>query len=328
MIRPRTFGLAFGFSVLEHRRCNARLRKSSRRQLPALRRCDSTAARTCCSSATLRRPATRRRRSACVTGRASSASASCRFAECHDQRRPAAAAARGGRARGARSMVIGVANVGGRILDSWVPSLLEALEAGLDIISGMHARLADTPALVAAASAIGRRLIDVRTPPRDIPIASGRKRSGKRLLDRRHRLRARQEVHRAGDRAGVRAARRGRGFSRHRSDRDHDRRQPACRWMRSSPTSRRARPRCSRRPPRRDHWDVIEGQGSLFHPAYAGVSLGLLHGSQPDVIVVCHEPGRTHILGHAHSSCRASKRRSSSTCSWADARIPRSAAPA
>src|SRR5271169_3484410 len=83
------------------------------------------------------------------------------------------------RARGARALVIGVANSGGVISDSWMPSLIEALEAGLDIISGMHTKLNDTPQLKGVAERRGRRLIDVRTPPRNIPIASGRKRSGK-----------------------------------------------------------------------------------------------------------------------------------------------------
>jgi len=44
-----------------------------------------------------------------------------------------------------------------------------------------------------------------------------------------------------------------------------------------------------------DHWDVIEGQGSLFHPGYAAVTLGLMHGSQPDAFVVCHAAGREKI---------------------------------
>ena len=201
------------------------------------------------------------------------------------------------RAAGARSMVIGVANSGGRILDSWMPSLLQALEAGLDLVSGMHTKLLNTPALVAAAERHHRRLIDVRTPPPDIPIASGRKRSGKRLLAvgtdcalgkkytalaiaRAFKQRGIDADFRATGQTGIMIAGGGMPMDAVVSDFEAG----AAEML--SPD---AAP---------DHWDVIEGQGSIFHPAYAAVSLGLLHGSQPDVIVVCHEPGRTHVLGH------------------------------
>jgi len=199
-------------------------------------------------------------------------------------------------ARGARSMIIGVANIGGRIVDSWMPSLLAALEAGLDLIAGMHTRLVDTPALVAAADRHQRRLIDVRTPPRGIPAGTGRKRSGKRLLAvgtdcalgkkytalaiaRAFKQRGLSADFRATGQTGIMIAGSGMPMDAVVSDFEAGA---------AEVLSPDAAP---------DHWDVIEGQGSLFHPAYAAVSLGLLHGSQPDVIVVCHEPGRTHVLG-------------------------------
>src|SRR3546814_8046328 len=90
------------------------------------------------------------------------------------------------RAAGAQSLVIGVANQGGVIGDAWVAVLVEAMEARLDIVSGLHTRLPSIPALVEAARRTGRRLIDVRTPPPSIPIATGRKRSGKRLRSEEH----------------------------------------------------------------------------------------------------------------------------------------------
>lgn len=201
------------------------------------------------------------------------------------------------RARGARGLVIGVANSGGIIYDSWIPALVEALEAGLDIVSGMHTKLADTAPLAAAAARHGRRLIDIRTPPPNIPIASGRKRSGKRLLTvgtdcalgkkytalaltRALARRGASVDFRATGQTGILIA--GHGMPMDAVVADFE--AGAAELL--SPD---ALP---------NHWDVIEGQGSLFHPAYAAVSLGLLHGSQPDVFVVCHEAGRTRVLGH------------------------------
>src|SRR3546814_1100526 len=85
------------------------------------------------------------------------------------------------RARGARALVIGVANQGGVIPASWRVSLIEALEAGLDLIAGMHMRLSDIPELAEAARRLGRQLLAVRVPPRKIPVGTGRTRSGTRL---------------------------------------------------------------------------------------------------------------------------------------------------
>lgn len=199
-------------------------------------------------------------------------------------------------AAGARALVIGVANQGGFIGPNWVSALVEALDAGLDIISGMHSRLEALPELVAAAQRGGRRLINVRTPPVGIPIGTGRKRSGKRLLTvgtdcalgkkytalALHRAFAARGIDadfRATGQTGIMIA--GRGIPMDAVVADFE--AGAAEML--SPDAPAA------------HWDVVEGQGSLFNPAYAAVSLGLLHGSQPDVFVVCHDPTRTLMLG-------------------------------
>jgi uncharacterized NAD-dependent epimerase/dehydratase family protein len=201
------------------------------------------------------------------------------------------------RARGARALVIGVANTGGVIAESWIPSLVEALESGLDIISGMHARLGNVPQLKAAAERHGRRLIDVRTPPKNIPIASGAKRTGMRLLTvgtdcavgkkytalalaRAFSKRGLEADFRATGQTGILIA--GGGMPMDAVVADFE--AGAAEMLSPSAAAK--------------HWDVIEGQGSLFHPAYAGVSLGLLHGSQPDVIVICDDIDRKEVLGH------------------------------
>lgn len=194
-------------------------------------------------------------------------------------------------AQGARSLIFGVAPVGGAFKDSWIRALQDAARAGLDIVAGMHSRLASVPGLAEAAAAGGAALVDVRVPPAGIPIGTGRKRSGKRVLTvgtdcavgkkytalalaRELRRRGVAATFRATGQTGIMIAGEGMPID-----------TVVCDF-----TAGAAEVLSPDNAP--DHWDVIEGQGSLFHPAYAGVSLGLLHGSQPDAIVVCHEAQR------------------------------------
>jgi uncharacterized NAD-dependent epimerase/dehydratase family protein len=197
---------------------------------------------------------------------------------------------------GARSLVIGVATVGGVIPDDWWQVIVAAARAGLDIVSGLHGRLADNEALAAAAKSSGAQLIDIRVPPKHIPVGSGKKRSGKRVLmvgtdcavGKKYTALALHEalcnigVHatfRATGQTGIMIA--GEGVPIDAVVVDFV--SGAAELL--SPANDA------------NHWDVIEGQGSLFHPGYAGVSLGLLHGSQPDAIIVCHDATRTTVSG-------------------------------
>ncbi len=197
-------------------------------------------------------------------------------------------------ARGAGSIVIGVAPTGGQLPQHWQDDLEAALEAGLDVVSGLHTRLASFPRLRAAAQRQGLQLIDVRHPTRDFPVASGRKRSGKRLLTvgtdcalgKKYTALALARAlanlgvpatFRATGQTGILIA--GSGIAIDALVADF----VAGAAEVLSPDNDAA------------HWDVIEGQGSLYHPAYAAVTLGLLHGSQPDAIVLCHDPTRTTI---------------------------------
>jgi uncharacterized NAD-dependent epimerase/dehydratase family protein len=199
-------------------------------------------------------------------------------------------------ARGARSLVIGVASPGGAIAPNWIAALIEAMETGLDLVSGMHTRLEDEPRLADTARRLQRRLINVRVPPSGLTVGTGRKRSGKRLLTvgtdcalgkkytalvlaREFSKRGVAAEFRATGQTGIMIAGRGIPMDAVVSD-----------FLAG------AAELLSPDAPA-DHWDVVEGQGSLFHPAYAAVSLGLLHGTQPDVIIACHQVGRERMLG-------------------------------
>jgi uncharacterized NAD-dependent epimerase/dehydratase family protein len=200
------------------------------------------------------------------------------------------------RAAGAKTLVIGVANRGGYISAAWREVLMAALAEGFDLASGLHNLLRDESDLVAAAKAYARNLHDVRVPSESYPIANGKKRTGKRLLavgtdcsagkmytglaiDAAMRARGAKCTFRPTGQTGILITGDGvpldavvadfmAGAIEHLTP-DND----------------------------PDHWDIIEGQGSLFHVSYSGVTMALIHGGQPDALIVCHEPTRTHMRG-------------------------------
>lgn len=201
------------------------------------------------------------------------------------------------RQAGARSLVIGVAPAGGTLDPAWIPALSGALRSGLDIVSGLHVRLGDIRELAETAERYDRRLVDVRVPPRDIPVGNGKKRTGKRLLTvgtdccagkKYTALALHRAMHEAGMSCTFRATGQtgimiaGEGIPMDAIVSDF---LPGAAEM-LTPDNQP------------DHWDVIEGQGSLFHPAYAAVTLGLVHGSQADAMILCHEAGRMEIDDH------------------------------
>ena len=195
---------------------------------------------------------------------------------------------------GAKSLIWGVAGVGGIIPQHWIATLFDAVAAGLDIVAGTHSSLSEIPGLADAAREAGVRLVDIRKPPADLPVGSGTKRSGKRLLmvgtdcvvgKKFSALAIAKEMQERGMNADFRATGQtgimiaGGGMPIDAVVSDFVSR--AAELL--SPDNEA------------DHWDVIEGQGSLYHPGYAAVTLGLMHGSQPDGFVVCHEAGRKMI---------------------------------
>src|SRR5271170_3042684 len=196
--------------------------------------------------------------------------------------------------RGAGSIVVGIAPTGGKLPPHWVAELTAAADAGLDVVSGLHTRLSTFPDLVQAAARRSVRLIDVRHSDRSYGAANGRKRTGKRVLTvgtdcalgkKYTALALAKDLQRRGAAATFRATGQtgimisGEGIAIDAVIADFIAGAAELLSPDNAP----------------GHWDVIEGQGSLYHPAYAGVTLGLLHGSQPDLIVLCHDPSRRTI---------------------------------
>jgi uncharacterized NAD-dependent epimerase/dehydratase family protein len=200
---------------------------------------------------------------------------------------------------GAKTLVIGIAPPGGQLPEHWRRIVIESLEVGLDVAAGLHQRLSGISEIADCAARSGRQIHDVRHSDTTFRVGTGERRSGRRLLTvgtdcalgkkytalaiaKALKGRGHPVDFRATGQTGILIS--GRGVALDAVVADF-----------AAGAAEALSP--SNAP---DHWDIIEGQGSLFHPAYAGVTLALVHGSQPDALVLCHDPTRKSLNGFPH----------------------------
>jgi uncharacterized NAD-dependent epimerase/dehydratase family protein len=201
-------------------------------------------------------------------------------------------------AAGPDTLLIGVAPRGGSLPPAWRDLIRRALEAGLDVVSGLHTFLGDDPELAAVARAAGAEITDLRRVPHDIPVASRKADSVDATVVLTvgtdcnvGKMTASMELTVAARRMGYRAAFAptgqtglflgGRGIVVDRMIADFIAGAAERIVLDNAPGM-----------------DIVfvEGQGSLLHPGYSGVTLGLLHGSMPDAQILVHQPTRVRTL--------------------------------
>ena len=191
------------------------------------------------------------------------------------------------------ALLIGIAPTGGRLPESWRSVILAAIDAGLDILSGLHTFIGDDPAFAAAAEARGTTIVDYRHPPERMETSVGRRHGpGKRVVltvgsdcaigKMSVALELRRAATAAGDRAAFVATGQtgmmieGWGVAVDRLISDFA--QGTVEWLVEEGE-------------RLGDWVIVEGQGSLDHPAYSSVTLALIHGATPQAMVMVHKPG-------------------------------------
>lgn len=198
------------------------------------------------------------------------------------------------------AVYIGIAPPGGRLPSAWRPLIRSALERGLDVVSGLHDFLCEDPEYSAAAAATGSRLIDVR-------------RNTHKLTGTAHRFRPENiRVHTVGHDCSLGKMVTALEVQLGLQDAGHH-----AKFLATGQTGimisgegvpvdcvvsdfvNGAAEALAAANEDAD-FSLIEGQGSISHPAYSAVTLGLLHGSAPDALIYCYEAGRTHVKGIDH----------------------------